>query len=127
MRDHLIEHLLAAEGPWTPISSLPTCDGLQPALRRPGRTRHTRTCPWQESFAQAGRQLLGQNVHLLAPTDPDHSLTDILYSRVGHDPDLWPQAIILANSRKLPALINAWPLPDLPSPKLRLTISHDWG
>ena len=50
------------------------------------------------------RRLLGQNVHLLAPTDPDHSLTDILYSRVGHDPDWGPQAIILANSLQTPGI-----------------------
>ena len=60
--------------------------------------------------------MLGQSAHLLAPTDPPHSLTDILYSRVSHDPDWGPQAQALAAGRKQPALISEWPLPDLPAP-----------
>ena len=71
--------------------------------------------------------MLGQAAHLLAPTDPPHSLIDILYSRVSHDPDWGAQAQALAASRKLPALINKWPLPDLPDPALRRTLTGHTG
>src|ERR1019366_6852749 len=69
--------------------------------------------------AQRLRRVLGQAAHLLAPTDPPHSLADILYSRISHDRDWGAQAQALTDSRKLPALINHWPLPDLPHPALR--------
>src|SRR5207302_66946 len=67
--------------------------------------------------------VLEQAAHLLAPTSPPHSLTDILYSRVSHDPDWGPQAQALSATRKLPALSNKWPPPDLPSPALRRTLT----
>ena len=71
--------------------------------------------------------MLGQAAHLLAPTDPPHSLIDILYSRVSHDPDWGAQAEALTASRKLPALINKWPLPDLPDPALRRILTGHTG
>jgi hypothetical protein len=61
--------------------------------------------------------MLGQAAHLLAPTDPPHSLTDILYSRVSHDPDCGPMASALAVSRKLPALSSKWPRRTCPAPR----------
>jgi len=69
--------------------------------------------------AQRLVQVLGQAAHLLAPTHPPHSLIDILYSRVSHDPAWAAQAEALTASRKLPSLKNKWPLPDLPDPALR--------
>ena len=76
--------------------------------------------------AQRLARVLGQAAHLLAPTDPPYSLIDILYSRVSHDPGWAAQAEALAASRKRPALINKWPLPDLPDQALRRTLGgHD--
>ena len=78
--------------------------------------------------AQRLARVLGQAAHLLAPTAPPHSLTDILYSRVSHDPDWGAQAQALIARRKLPALINKWPLPDLPHPALqRVLTGHTIG
>ena len=78
--------------------------------------------------AQRLARVLGQAAHLLAPTAPPHSLTDILYSRVSHDPDWGAQAQALIAHRKLPALINKWPLPDLPHPALqRVLTGHTIG
>ena len=71
--------------------------------------------------------MLGQAAHLLAPADPPHSLIDILYSRVSHDPDWGAQAQALTASRKLPALINKWPLPDLPHPALQRALTGHTG
>ena len=76
--------------------------------------------------AERLRRVLAQQAHLLAPTTPPHSLTDILYSRVGHDPDWGPQAKALAAARERPALASAWPLPDMTRPGLLLTLAgHD--
>ena len=77
--------------------------------------------------AQRLAQVLGQSSHLLAPTEPPHSLTDILYSRVSHDPAWATQARTLISGRKLAALINKWPLPDLPHPALRRTFAGPTG
>jgi WD40 repeat protein len=124
LRDHLIEHLLAAD--WV--------QGAQ-SLAADLRWTATRLDQGGPAFPYADlaligtpraerlQRLLGQAAHMLAPTDPPHSLTDILLSRVSHDPHWGPQAKALAASRSLPALANAWPLPDLPSPALRLTLS----
>jgi WD40 repeat protein len=67
-------------------------------------------------------RVLGQNAHLLAPTDPPHSLTDVLYSRVGHDPHWGPQARRLALQQTHPRLQSKWALPDLPDPATRRVI-----
>ena len=104
LREHLIEHLLAAgraaqaeevaadlrwagarlqaSGPAGPYADLALIG--TPRAKRLGR-------------------VLGQAAHLLAPTDPPHSLIDILYSRVSHDPDWGAQAQALTASRKLPS------------------------
>ena len=118
--DHLIEHLIASgrsqvveivatdlrwvgarleqAGPVGPFSDLALI-GTPPAERV--------------------RRLFGQAAHLLAPTEPPHSQVDILYSRVSHDPDWGNQAHTLSTDRRQPALINRWPLPDLPDPALQ--------
>ena len=128
LREHLIEHLLAAgrveqaeevaadlrwagarlqaSGPAGPYADLALIG--TPRAKRLGRV-----------LVQAG--------HLLAPTDPPHSLIDILYSRVSHDPDWGAQAEALTAGRKLPRLINKWPLPDLPDPALRRTLTGHTG
>ena len=79
------------------------------------------------SRAERLRRVLGQATHLLAPTDPPYSLIDILYSRVSHDPGWAAQAEALTARRKLPALINKWPLPDLPGPAMRRTLTGHTG
>jgi NB-ARC domain/WD domain, G-beta repeat len=123
-RDHLIEHLLAAGRPrdaetvatdlrWTAIRVQQSGPAAPYAdLTLTGTPR-----------AERLRRVLGQAAHLLAPTSPPHSLTDILCSRVSHDQDWGPQAQAHSASRELPALTNAWPLPDLPSPAFRLTLT----
>ncbi len=73
--------------------------------------------------AQRLGRVLGQAAHLLAPTDSPRSVIDILYSRVSHDPGWAAQAQALTSNRKPPRLINKWPLPDLPGPALRRTLT----
>ncbi len=64
------------------------------AVCGPGPDRH----PARKRLSR----VLGQAAHLLTPTDPPHSLIDILYSRVSHDPEWGAQAQALTAGRKLP-------------------------
>jgi NB-ARC domain/WD domain, G-beta repeat len=126
LRSHLLEHMLAADRP--DMEAVAT--DLRWAASRLGQGGPAAVCA---DLTLAGtprayrlRRLLGQNAHLLAPTDPPHSLASILYSRVSHDPDWALQAASLAASPGRPALANAWPLPDLPPSALRLILTgHD--
>ncbi|WP_410675350.1 NB-ARC domain-containing protein [Amycolatopsis sp. cmx-4-68] len=123
LRDHLIEHLIGAEynadaeivasdlrwinmrlhsGPAAPIADLalvgtPLCTQLQ--------------------------RILGQIAHLLAATDPEYSRADLLYSRVAHHPHWSAQTHWLSKASSNPRLTNRWPLPDLPDPLLRHTLT----
>ena len=117
LREHLIEHLLAA-------GRADQAEEVAADLRWAGaRLQASGPAGPYADLALIGTpraerlgRVLGQAAHLLAPTDPPHSLIDILYSRVSHDPDWAAQAQALTASRKLPRLINKWPLPDLPDP-----------
>jgi WD40 repeat protein len=121
--DHLIEHMLAAErsGEAEELATDLRWAGAQ--LEQVGPSG-----PYSDLSligtprAERLRRLIGQAAHLLAPTDPPHSVTDILYSRISHDPDCARQLRALSRERKLPALVNKWPLPDLPDPNLRVTL-----
>jgi WD40 repeat protein len=127
LRDHLIEHLLAAD-------RCNDAENIASDLRwAAARLSQSGPAAPASDLALIGtpraerlRRLLEQTSHLLGPTDPPHSLTDIFYSRVSHDPDWGPQARALAAARRLPALSSQLPLPDLPSPALRRTLTrHD--
>ena len=124
LREHLIEHLLAA-------GRVDQAEEVAADLRWAGaRLQASGPAGPYADLALIGtpraerlRRVLGQAAHLLAPTEPAHSLIDILYSRVSHDPGWAAQAAALTATRKLPALINKWPLPDLPDPALRRALS----
>jgi WD40 repeat protein len=124
LRDHLIEHLLAAGRPRDAEAAATDLRWAAVRLEHSGPA-----APYADlaliGTPRAGRlrRVLGQAAHLLAPTSPPHSLTDILYSRASHDPDWGPQSRTLPASRELPTLRSRWPPPDLPSPALRLTLT----
>jgi WD40 repeat protein len=113
--EHLIEHMLAA-------GRADLAEELTADLRWAGaRLQASGPAGLYADLALIGTprtrrlgQLVEQATHLLTPTVPPHSLTDILHSRISHDPEWAAQAQRLAASRNLPALINLWPLPDLP-------------
>ncbi|MEU9507789.1 NB-ARC domain-containing protein [Micromonospora sp. NPDC048170] len=126
LREHLVTHLvdahrrIEAEAVATDLrwvqSRLQEAGPGGPVidLRRIGSSRSVRLS-----------RLLAQTAHLLTPTDPPHSLVDILYSRVDHDVDWGPQARALSQARTQTALINAGQLPDLPHANLRqVLIGH---
>ena len=104
LREHLIEHLLAA-------GRADEAEEVAADLRWVGaRLQASGPAGPYADLARIGTpraqrlaRVLGQAAHLLAPTDPPHSLIDILYSRVSHDPDWGAQAQALTASRKLPS------------------------
>jgi len=128
LREHLIEHLLAA-------GRVDQAEEVAADLRWVGaRLQASGPSGPYADLALIGTprakeldRVLGQAEHLLAQTDPPHSLIDILYSRVSHDPGWAAQAEALTVDRKLPRMINKWPLPDLPDPALRRTLTGHAG
>lgn len=72
---------------------------------------------------EAAIRVLGASIHLLSPTEPAHSLIDVLYSRLAHVP-LWRGQIEdLAAARTRPRLVNNHTLPDTPHPALERTLT----
>ena len=128
LRDHLIEHLLV-------VGRSDDAEKVATDLRWAGERleRSGPAAPFSDLARIPSRRtdrlrrVLGQAAHLLAPIDPPHSLLDIFFSRVSHDPEWGPQARALSYSRKLPALINKWPLPDLPDPALHRILTSSTG
>jgi WD40 repeat protein len=128
LREHLIEHLQAAERLTEANALAADLRWVQSRLQEAGPAAAVANLTQIESpqGVRLGR-LLAQTAHLLTPIDPPHSLFDVLYSRVDHDPDWGPQARSLAGARSQPALRNWWPLPDLPDPALRRVIAGHRG
>ncbi|WP_326564776.1 NB-ARC domain-containing protein [Micromonospora peucetia] len=115
MREHLVEHLRGAGRDAHAEALVTDLRWVQSRLQETGPAGPF-TDLGQISTPRAARlrRLVGQTAHLLARTDPAHSLLDILYSRVAHDPDWGPQAQTLARTRTMPALVSTSPLPDVP-------------
>jgi hypothetical protein len=123
LREHPIEHLLAAgrAGQAEEVAADLRWAGARLQASGPARpyadlalvgTPRTQRLGW----------VLGQAAHLLAPTDP--ALADRHPVQQGQPrPGLGRQAEALTASRKPPRLINKWPLPDLPGPALRRTLT----
>jgi WD40 repeat protein len=122
--EHLIEHMLAAGWPGQAGQLASDLRWVGARLQRSGPAG-----PYADLVLIGTRRaerlgrVLGQAAHLLAPTEPEHSLIDILYSRVAHAPGWNDQVQDLTATLKLPALTNRWPLPDLPHDALLRTIT----
>ncbi|GAA2785134.1 hypothetical protein GCM10010441_07620 [Kitasatospora paracochleata] len=126
--DHAVAHLLAADlageaealagdlrwierrlhqrGPNAPIADL-TLIGTPDAIERAAD--------------------LARTAHLLQPTQPAHSLTDVLISRLTDLPRWHNQAVAHAARRTRSRLVNHLPLPDQPPPALRRTLTGHTG
>ena len=63
--------------------------------------------------------VLARAAHLLAPTQPPAAVIDVLYSRVGGDPDWGPQVTAMRKVFRRPRLVNRWPVPDLPDSRMQ--------
>ncbi|MEU4692224.1 NB-ARC domain-containing protein [Actinoplanes sp. NPDC023714] len=117
LRDHLVEHLLAA-GRAGEAEALATdlrwvtsrLDDNGPAA--PAADLATVGTPKAERL----NRMLGRTAHLLTPSEPAGARAAILADRVAHDPDWTAQARELAADSPLSSM---WDLPDLPDPAMR--------
>ncbi|NUT51300.1 MAG: hypothetical protein HOV94_28965 [Saccharothrix sp.] len=118
--DHLVEHLLAA-------GRLDAAEALASDLRWVAARLEQAgpTAPYADlslvdtPLCHRLHRLLGQNAHLLAPTDPAHNRVDILHSRAAVEPAWSRQAAHLARRRAVPRLVNRTVPPDPPYAALR--------
>ena len=128
LREHLIEHMLGAGRAGDAEQTSGDLRWVDARLQGSGPAGPSADLSLIGTpRAERLRRMLVQTAHLLAPTDPPYSLTDILYSRVSHDPDWGPQAKTLDASRNLATLANMWPPPDLPGLELRRTLTGHKG
>ncbi|HEX4701981.1 MAG TPA: NB-ARC domain-containing protein [Pseudonocardiaceae bacterium] len=126
--DHVVEHLVAADRVTTAETLAADLRWVGARLEQSGPAApYADLAAVNTSLCQGLRRLLGQTAHLLAPANPAHSLIDILYTRVQHDPHWAGQVRALMPGRGAPRLVNRWPLPDLPDPSLRRTLAGDDG
>jgi WD40 repeat protein len=122
--DHLVSHLLAAGRTGQAEAVAGDLRWVRPRLQRFGPV-----APYADlslvptKRAAALCSTLAPAAHLLTPTDPEHAIVDVLYSRIQHDPDWGRQLISRQHRRVLPRLANRWPLPDLPDPRIRRTLN----
>ncbi|GAA4158528.1 hypothetical protein GCM10022251_33600 [Phytohabitans flavus] len=126
LSDHLIEHLLAAERSAEAEAMATDLRWVGHRIEQSGPTAPYADLTLIDTARTARlRRLLGQTAHLLEPTEPAHSRIDILYSRIGHDPEWGGQISGLLPGRPSGTLVTRTPLPDLADPALRRTlISH---
>ncbi|EEP74703.1 WD-repeat protein [Micromonospora sp. ATCC 39149] len=127
LRDHLIEHLLAAgrrdeaealalDLRWI-LTRLEDAGPAAPAAD---------LAPFDSPRATRLKHLLAQADHLLGPAQPAHACADILLDRVANDRDWGGPAKRIIAARTTPRLVSTWPLPDLPSSRLLRTLAgHD--
>lgn len=126
--DHLIEHLISANrGAEAEVLATDlrwVARRLQLANANAPYTDLTKS-----TTARAGdlARLIAGAAHLLGPTDPAHSLIDILCSRVAHDPIWGPQAAELLAAQPGTHLVSRWDLIDLPASDLRRTLAGHTG
>jgi WD40 repeat protein len=124
LREHLIAHMAAAGRTGQAEEVATDLRWVAARLERTGPAG-----PFSDlallgtALTQRLGRVLGQSAHLLAPTDPSYSQADILCSRVSHDSYWGLQVHAFQAARANPALVNRWPLRDLPDPRLRLTLA----
>ena len=93
LREHLIEHMLAAGRDSQAEETATELRWVDSRLRASGPAGPSADLALIGTpRAERPRRVLAQSAHLLGPTDPPHSLTNILYSRVRNDPEWGPQA-----------------------------------
>ena len=125
--DHLIAHLVAAEGIDQAEAVAGDLRWLETRLAQRGPI-----APWSDftsipSPAAAGHaRTIAQAAHLLTPTVPADALINVLYSRLEPLPHWHAQVVARQQLPPLqPFLTNQWPPPDVPDPALqRLLTGH---
>ncbi|MGI5143981.1 NB-ARC domain-containing protein [Streptomyces sp. CA-106110] len=122
LADNLVTHLLAADR--TPEAEALALDLRWIAWRL---DRRAATAPIADlaqiptPAAQQAARDLARTAHLLTPTTPAHAQAAVLRSRLSGYRAWHAQATVWRSLH--PALYNRWPLPDLPDPAQRRTLT----
>jgi WD40 repeat protein len=124
LMDHVVEHMRDA-------GHVTQAEALAGDLRWVQARLYQRgpTAAWSDlaaiptPAAAARARDLARAAHLLQPTEPGRALAAILSSRLLPLRAWQEQTGALHTSLPLPALVNAWPPPDLPDPALIRTLT----
>ena len=126
--DHLIEHLIDAEGPEAAGAVAGDLRWAGARLERFGPAAPAADLAVVGTPRTARLQaVLARSAHLLAPAQPSRAVVDVLHSRVADDPDWGPQAAALRDISPRPRLVSRWPLPDLADPASRRVLAGHAG
>ncbi|MGW6914166.1 NB-ARC domain-containing protein [Kitasatospora sp. NPDC054939] len=121
--DHAVHHLLAAGRTATAEDLASDLRWIERRLLRRGANAPIADLlqvPTPDAAARA--RDLTQAAHLLQRTTPEHALSSVLHSRLNDLPHWQDQTAARIGQHTHPGLSNAWPLPDLPHPALRLAL-----
>ncbi|MDI3384920.1 NB-ARC domain-containing protein [Streptomyces sp. B-S-A8] len=124
LSDHLIAHLLAA-------GRSAQAEAVAGDLRWVETRLHQRgpTAPWSDldqiptPTAASRARDLARIGHFLAPTEPAHLLTAVLYNRLEPVADWHDQVTARQDQSGQATLTNRWPSPDLADPALQRTLT----
>ncbi len=126
--DHAVDHMMAAGHSSEAETVASDLRWVEARLSRRGPL-----APWSDLAripapgARARAQDLARAMHLLEGTQPAHALRAVLRSRL-QPLAAWHDQVIAQERRPgPPALVNAWPPPDMPDPRLRRTLTGHLG
>ncbi|MFF9018952.1 NB-ARC domain-containing protein, partial [Streptomyces eurythermus] len=126
--DHAVAHLLAAGRTADAQALAGDLRWIDRRLRQRGPNAPIEDLLQTGSPEAAERAAdLRRAAHLLQPTQPGHSLTALLHSRLADIPRWTSQVTAHAEYAVCPRLSNLWPLPDQPQPSLLRTLTGPIG
>ncbi|WP_221889177.1 NB-ARC domain-containing protein [Streptomyces sp. WAC05374] len=126
--DHTVGHMLAAGHGGEAEAVASDLRWVEARLSRRGPL-----APWSDLAripapgARARAQDLARAMHLLEGTQPANALRAVLRSRLQPLAAWHDQVTARAHRPGPPALVNAWPPPDMPDPRLRRTLTGHLG
>jgi WD40 repeat protein len=127
--DNLIAHLLAGGRESAAGAAAADLRWLGARLERFGvGAAYADLALVQTPHAARLRKVLARTTHLLAPTEPERAVVDILHSRVADDPFWGPQVTALrGGAGDHPRLVARHPPPDLPGEPLQQVLTGHHG
>lgn len=126
--DHTVDHMMAAGHSGEAETVASDLRWIEARLSRRGPL-----APWSDLVripapgARARAQDLARAMHLLEGTQPAHAVHAVLRSRLKPLAAWHDQVTAREHRPGPPALVNAWPPPDLPDPGLRRTLTGHLG
>ncbi|MFF0175942.1 NB-ARC domain-containing protein [Micromonospora profundi] len=116
---HLIWHLVEAGEPQRAAEVACDLRWITARLTRFGPAAPCADLRLVQKTARLQFATMTQIAHMLLPTMPPESVIDVLYSRIEHIEAWRLQIAVMRAEDHRAALVNRWPLPDLPDPAMR--------